>query len=96
MNARCSWLMSFSPAMHYAHWLTIDTPHGPKPAFSFLVVAILLPLGLSRQTFAQFAILGGQSGRACVCRVQRIAFPQGEPLHIVTITKILFSADTKH
>jgi len=35
------WLMSFSPAMHYAHWLTIDTPRGPKPAFSFLVVVIL-------------------------------------------------------
>jgi hypothetical protein len=35
------WLMSFSPAMHYAHWLTIDTPRGPKPAFSFLVVTIL-------------------------------------------------------
>ena len=35
------WTMSFSPAMHYAHWLTIDTPRGPKPAFSFLVLVIL-------------------------------------------------------
>src|SRR5262249_32010784 len=35
------WLMSFSPAMHYAHWLTVDTPRGPQPAFSFLVVVIL-------------------------------------------------------
>jgi hypothetical protein len=37
---KTEWLMSFSPAMYYAHWLTLDT-RGPKPAFSFSVLVLL-------------------------------------------------------
>jgi len=35
------WTMSFSPALHYAHWLGLNSPRDPQPAFSYLVLVVL-------------------------------------------------------
>jgi hypothetical protein len=41
LRKQTEWTMSFSPMMHYAHWLGMNSPRDPQPAFSYLVVVML-------------------------------------------------------
>jgi len=38
LRKQAEWTMSFSPLMHYAHWLGLNSPRDPQPAFSYLIL----------------------------------------------------------